>query len=396
MAIPAEAPEAPVAPQASGAPEVPLGEPITRTSTAAMSTNPQAAGFNTATVPCPGVRCITVTVTGDVLLHEPLWEQAAEDAGDSVGPEDAGAGAFDFRPLFAGQKPFVEPSDVAICHLETPVGRAAGPYEGYPNFSVPPLILAALVDTGYDACSTASNHSNDHGTEGIDRTLEALDAAGLAHAGTARTPEEANTPTLISSPAGTVGLISATYDLNGADTEEQWQAEMIDPARIIEQAAAARAAGAEVIVVALHAGVEYQHEPTGQQEELAGQLLADSNIDLVYGHHAHVVQPLESINGKWVLYGLGNTVAAHGISDLGNREGLLVRVQFSQGNDGRWTTTDVSWVPSLVDDSSPYRWCSLLADSACSDDDEVSLERITSVVNSRGAAEAGAHEFPGW
>src|SRR5690606_31305273 len=132
--------------------------------------------------PCPGVRCLTVVMTGDVLLHEPLWAQAEADGG-------AGA-AMNFAPLLAGQRPYVEPADLAICHLETPLAPTDGPYQGYPNFVVPPQILTGLVETGYDACTTASNHSNDDGTDGINRTLDTLDAAGLAHAGTARTPEE--------------------------------------------------------------------------------------------------------------------------------------------------------------------------------------------------------------
>lgn len=337
--------------------------------------------------PCPGVRCLTVVMTGDVLLHEPLWAQAEADGGPGA--------AMDFAPLLAGQRPYVEPADVAICHLETPLAPTDGPYQGYPNFVVPPQILGALVETGYDACTTASNHSNDDGTEGINRTLDTLDAAGLAHAGTARTPEEDAAPTLVTTRGGVVGIVSGTYDLNGNDPEQQWQVDLIDPSAILADAAAARAAGADVVVVALHAGLEYQSEPTGQQQELARTLLADPAVDLVYGHHAHVVQPLERIDGKWVVYGLGNTVAAHGIEDLGNREGLLVRVQFAQQDDGFWTTGDVAWVPSLVHNASPYRWCSLLADQVCStpDADRESLDRITTVVNSLGADTAGAHRL---
>ena len=148
-----------------------------------------------------------------------------------------------------------------------------------------------------------------------------------------------------------------------------------------------------IVLVALHAGTEYDHDPTQDQLDVAQQLLASPDVDFVYGHHAHVVQPLERIGDKWVAYGLGNTVAAHGISDLGNREGLLVRVQFSQADDGRWSTTDIGWVPSLVDDATPYRWCALAADSHCSNDDETSRQRIASYVDARGAGAAGAHQW---
>lgn len=380
--------DAPVPPDAAGSPTVvgPAQSPgADPSSTAPEPVLPTGAD---PPLPCPGIRCLTVVVTGDVLLHEPLWAQAEADGGPGA--------AMDFAPLLAGQRPYVEPADLAICHLETPLAPAEGPYQGYPNFVVPPQILTGLVETGYDACTTASNHSNDDGTEGINRTLDTLDAAGLAHDGTARSPEEAVTPTLIPTRGGTVGVVSATYDLNGADPEQAWQVDRIDPVAILAEAAAARAAGADVVVVALHAGLEYQAEPTAQQRELARTLLADPAVDLVYGHHAHVVQPLEHLDGKWAVYGLGNTVAAHGIEDLGNREGLLVRVQFAQQDDGSWSTGDVAWVPSLVHNAAPYRWCSLISGQVCStaEADAESLGRITGVVNSLGADAAGAYRLP--
>ena len=313
------------------APSSPVGAPATSTP---VAPDPE----------CPAVRCLRVAVSGDVLLHEPLWAQAARDS--------SGAG-MDFRPLLGAQAPYLADSDVALCHLETPVAAPGTEPAGYPEFAVPAEIAVALADVGYDACSTASNHTTDHGTAGLVATLDALDAAGLQHAGSARTAAEAATPTVIATPAGAVGLISATYGLNTGAPATDWQVEMIDVPEIIGSARDARAAGADVVVVSLHHGVEYQHTPTDDQRQVADELLASPDIDFVYGHHAHVVQPLQSVNGKWVAHGLGNAVAANGVVDLANREGLLVRVTFGQGVDGTWRTTDVAWVPSLVDNAVP-------------------------------------------
>lgn len=385
-------PPSPVAPLTSGSgsaePSGPSPAPSTAASPTGASPTPDVPTEAPAPPPpaatdCPELRCVSVVVTGDVLLHEPLWEQASRDGG--------GAGR-DFGPLLAGQAPYLAESDVAVCHLETPLAATGSDPEGYPDFAVPAEIATALADVGYDACSTASNHTLDQGTDGVAATLDALDAARLQHAGSARTEVEAAVPTIIDSPDGAVALISATYGLNtGSNPDPPWEVEIIDVATIIGQARAARAAGADLVIVAMHAGVEYQHEPTDDQRQTARALLESPEIDFVYGHHAHVVQPLESIGGKWVAYGLGNTVAAHGIVDLGNREGLLVRVTFGQRADGTWRTTDVGWVPSLVDDAVPYRWCALQPGSACSDDDATSRDRITAVVDAEGAAEAGAH-----
>jgi poly-gamma-glutamate synthesis protein (capsule biosynthesis protein) len=107
-------------------------------------------------------------------------------------------------------------------------------------------------------------------------------------------------------------------------------------------------------VVSCHWGTEYSAKPNEQQRDLAPQLLADDNIDLVIGHHAHVVQPMEQINGKWVAYGLGNLVAAHREPDSTKAEGLLVRFTFTRDGD-RWTTEQAEYAPLLMTDALPVR-----------------------------------------
>jgi len=333
---------------------------------------------------CPGVRCLSIAVTGDVLLHPPLVDQARLDAKD---------GGLDFAPMLAGQRPYIQSADLGICHLETPLAPAGGPFTGWPEFSVPPQVLPALVATGYDACSTASNHTLDEGTAGLNRTLDDLDAAGLAHDGSYRTAHDAATPTILATEHGRVGFISAAYGSNTGPADQPWQVNNLDTDAIIAKARAARASGADLVVVAIHAGTEYETEPNSDQQSVARTLLASKDIDLVYGHHAHVVQPLQEIDGKWVIYGLGNSIASHETPIEATREGLLVRVTFSQDDAGTWTTSDVAWVPSLQNADPPHRWCSLTAGSTCTspDVDAAALARTTAAANLYGADADGAH-----
>lgn len=342
-----------------------------------------APGEGVANPPCPGVRCLTLALSGDVLLHPELVAQARADGG----------GDLDFFPMLAGQRPYVAGADIGICHLETPLAPAGGPFSGYPSFSVPPQVLPALVRVGYDACSTASNHTLDRGTAGLDRTLDDLDAAGLLHDGSYRSAADARRPVVINTPNGRVGFISVAYDFNGLTPDEPWQANTIDTDAILAKAHAARAAGADLVVVAMHAGDEYDSTPNAQQRATATTLLASPDVDLVYGHHAHVVQPIEQIDGKWAIYGLGNTIAAQGTEVTGTRDGLLVRVRFSQAADGSWSTSDLAWVASYQDLTAPYRWCALTSDHRCGPEDAASLARTTAIVNARGADADGAHRL---
>ena len=117
--------------------------------------------------------------------------------------------------MLAPVAPLIEAADLAICHFETPVAPSGGPYSGYPSFAVQPEIIDALAGAGYDECSTASNHSLDDGLDGLVRTLDDLDAAGIGHAGTYRTQAESLQPQILDVSGIRVGHVAGTFSLNG-------------------------------------------------------------------------------------------------------------------------------------------------------------------------------------
>jgi len=325
----------------------------------------------------PPPTTFTVVASGDVLIHPALTEQALADGG----------GVRDYRPLLEGVKQVVSAADLAICHLEVPLAGPEGPFSGWPRFSSPPELADALAAVGYDACSTASNHTLDAGPDGVRSTLDALDAAGIAHAGSARSAEEAQTPRILDVNGAKVGYLSFTFGLNGL-TEPRgmpWLANELDQAEVLAAAQAAKQAGADVVIASLHWGNEFQSQPTAQQRTLATTLLADDAIDLIIGHHAHVVQPFEQINGEWVAYGLGNHVARHAEPRGTSEEGVIGRFHFAKGDDGRWRVNGVDYVPTLIELGPPIR----LVDLTAVELDErrtQAIQRTERVVLSRGAA----------
>jgi hypothetical protein len=344
-------------------------------------------------------RTFTLVATGDVLLHTALWDQARADAASSGHP-----GGHDFGPMLAGIRPVVRGADVAICHMETPIAPTGGPFSSYPSFSVPPEIAPALAATGYDACTTASNHTYDRGAEGVRRTLDALDAAGIRHAGSARTPEEAGAPTMLDVDGVRLALLSYTFGFNGipAPDGQAWRSNPIDERRILADAGIARRRGAEVVVVALHWGDEYNHEPNGQQQALAPRLIRSPDIDLLLGHHAHVVQPIEAVDGEWVVYGMGNLVSNQGSQGPDKLEGLLVRFTFTERSDGHWQATMAEFSAVLTDDRGPIRVVDVrraLADPATDPRLRPRLEtawhRTATIAGARGAPAHGLRPIPG-
>ncbi|GHF41850.1 CapA family protein [Streptomyces griseosporeus] len=337
-------------------------------------------------------RGFTLVASGDVLPHTSIIDRARFDAGGT---------GYDFKPMLAGIKPVVSRADLALCHMETVYG-ADGVYTGYPAFKSPPEIADALAATGYDGCSTASNHTLDDGADGIRHTLDALDGAGVRHAGSARTQAEANSVTLLRAGPAMVAHLAYTYGTNGYPLPpgQPWAVNLIDPARIVADARAARKAGADVVVVSVHWGTEWQDAPDRQQLDLARVLTASRSdgrpdIDLILGTHAHVPQAYEKVNGTWVVYGMGDQIAGEmfdhsGVEDPRGNQSSVARFTFAPPRrpGGRWEVTRAEFLPQLFDVDAG-RVVNLNRALAQGADVRGVRDRIREVVLSRGAAKDG-------
>ncbi|MFF4394442.1 CapA family protein [Streptomyces sp. NPDC001480] len=275
---------------------------------------------------------------------------------------DARGTGHDFRPMLAGSQGAVYTADLALCHLETVRGARPGT-GGRPAFESPPELAEALVATGYDSCSTASDHATDSGPAAIRRTLDAMDRAALRHTGTARTEAEAHTPTILRAGPAKVAQLAYTdaTDALRMPPGQPWAVDLIDENRVLADARAARQAGADVVVVSLHWGTEGQAAPDRRQLALAERLTAARtggrpDIDLVLGTGAHVPQAYEKVNGTWVAYGLGDQITGtppddRNVRNRGGNESTLGRFTFTPPTrpGGRWEVTRAEFVPQMYD-----------------------------------------------
>jgi poly-gamma-glutamate capsule biosynthesis protein CapA/YwtB (metallophosphatase superfamily) len=287
---------------------------------------------------------LTVAAAGDLLVHEALTEQAAADANGQV--------SHDFTEILAAITPVVQEADLAICHMEQPLAEPEGPFTGWPLFSAPPQLADSARAAGFDTCSTASNHSLDTDMEGLTRTLDNLDRVGLAHDGTARNEKEAETPNIVDVKGVPVAHLSYTAHFNGLPLPEgkPWAANQLDRDAILADARQARAAGAEIVIASLHWGTEYQPEADAEQLELAERLLAAPELDLIVGHHVHVVQPFEKIGDKWVAYGMGNLTARFPDGSPENTQDAVVPTfTFTEVQPGQWRVSAVEAVPTWME-----------------------------------------------
>ncbi|MFJ6935468.1 CapA family protein [Streptomyces sp. NPDC101132] len=290
-----------------------------------------SSGDDAANTAASGGRSFTVAAAGDILIHPELTTQAQKDAKAEGKPD------MSFDKIMAGVKPVISKADLAICHMEPVLGKPNGPWQSFPNFLVPPQITTTIKDMGYDTCSTASNHALDHGAGGVKSTLDALDKAGLKHTGSARNAQEAAKPNIIDVKGVKVAQLSFAGGFNGntIPADKPWLVNKTSLDAIANAEKAARAAGAEVVILSIHWGKEHQPAPNSLQLSLAKKIAKKTTINLVIGHHAHVVQPMEKIGNTWVAYGLGNQLARHEVPSGLSEEGVIGWFQFAE-KDGKW------------------------------------------------------------
>ena len=241
---------------------------------------------------------LEVAASGDLLIHSPVWQRARANAG--------GRG-YDFRPMFASLRPRLKAADIALCHVETPLMRGAP--SGYPRFRSPPGLARDIRATGWDACSTASNHSLDQGMPGLRSTRAALRRAGVGRTGTYGSARAKARPLIVSARGVKVAFLSYTEHTNGIPVPHPWAVNLARRDRIVREARRARRRGAQAVIVNLHWGDEYRHQPSAFQRRLARALLRSSAITAIVGQHAHVVQPIRLRRGRAIVFGEGNLLS---------------------------------------------------------------------------------------
>jgi poly-gamma-glutamate capsule biosynthesis protein CapA/YwtB (metallophosphatase superfamily) len=214
---------------------------------------------------------------------------------------------------FAGVTPLVGAADLAFVNLETPVLPEPGdPFSILRTltFRAEPDDLRHVAAAGFDVVSLANNHMGNFGTGGAATTRRLVDDAGMFGIGAGADAEHAFAPVLLEAAGMRVGFVALTawdnFDVMlGRDGAVAHVPATEVGTRGAELVRAAKAAGAELVVVSIHWGLEHEPEPTVLQRRQARQLVK-AGASLVLGHHPHIVQPIERIGESLVAYSLGN------------------------------------------------------------------------------------------
>ncbi len=221
------------------------------------------------------------------------------------------------------------------------------------------MSIYALKKAGFDVLTNANNHSLDRGFVGVEKTISELDKRGLLHTGTARTAEERNTPLILKKNNTKIGVLAYTYGTNGIPipSGKSFCVNLIDTLKIRADIQNSKKAGADVVMVFVHWGNEYQRQPSDSQKIVADFIHKNGGL-LVFGSHPHVLQPtnVKSSDFKqgFTIFSMGNFVSSQRkqYTDCG----IIVNMKLIKNlTTGEVKIGPTSFVPTYVSTHSGFR-----------------------------------------
>lgn len=298
---------------------------------------PVAVEGGAATVvipPAPAPGTVDLWLGGDVMfarrLEDPNFDGVLGDG--LIVPGDGGAGA---AATFAYLGPLLADADLAMINLETAVTDRGMIHPRKPyTLRSSPDVLTAILEAGVDLVGMANNHVFDYTDEGIGRMLELVDEAGLARVGAGRDFDEAATPYLYEANGVRIAIVAATSitgrKVDGSGAEDGLEPEDMPPYYTADppeetggvpkpgalrldtkslDTALGRAAAAnpDLTVLVVHGGTQYSAEESPWVRQLARHAI-DLGVDLVVGHHPHVLQGIEVYRGVPIVFSVGNLI----------------------------------------------------------------------------------------
>lgn len=249
---------------------------------------------------------------GDLLYHDLLYLSAKQ-----------ADGSYDFSENFTYVKPWIEQADLAIADFEGTISPDY-PLAGYPLFNAPAQVVSAIKDAGYDMVDLAHNHILDSHLSGLISTSKSFTDAGIGTVGVYPQGNRASSPLQIRDVNGIkVAILAYAYGFNGMEgnlTQEEYDGYLSDFNRDKMQAEIEQAEKeADITIVMPQTGVEYQLEPTSEQQTLYRQMV-EWGADLVFGGHPHVAEPTEILEKdgqrKLIVYSMGNFISNQRIETM--------------------------------------------------------------------------------
>ena len=260
---------------------------------------------------------VSLIAVGDNLIHSSLYKDANRHANYN---------GYDFKPMLTYIKEIVTNYDIGYFNQETILGGTELGLSDYPTFNSPYEVGDAMIDAGFNLVSLATNHTVDRGKKAVENSCAYWKLqSNVLTAGSYCSDEERNEIRIAEKNNITYTMLNYTYGTNGMPVANDYlvnvwptNLDINDPSRdtkyqnykeqVKEDIERVRDK-VDVLIVAMHWGVEYTHNPTEYEKDMANYL-ASLGVDVIIGTHPHVIQPVTWIDDTLVIYSLGNFISA--------------------------------------------------------------------------------------
>jgi hypothetical protein len=286
----------------------------------------------------------TLFAGGDILLDRGVYKTIVVEGKGRDFPFDGGTADITSRyccSAFGWELPraertgqagafreLIEGADLAIANFENPAPDRFRWHTRGTIFAADPALIGGLAETGIDYVSLANNHIRDAGGAGLLQTIANIRKEGIAVSGAGRNLAAARKPALLDAGGQTVAVLA--YDAIAGyyhATADKIGSAPLTASFVRADIKAARAAGADLVIVFPHWGTEYKSKPFAAQQDLA-RMIIDAGADMVIGNHAHWAAAMEVYEGKPIWYALGNFIFDQTWSEP-TMEGITLELTFS-------------------------------------------------------------------
>ena len=277
---------------------------------------------------------LSLVMVGDALIHDDIYIDGKINNG------------YDFKPMLSLIKEEVSNYDLAYYNQETILGGTEIGLSSYPAFNSPYEIGDAFIDAGFNLVSLATNHTLDRGEKAVINSRNYWNNhPDVLAVGSYTSQDERNEQKIQTKNNISYTMLNYTYGTNGIKVPTGkdylvniWPVTGNNPTtdtsyqnykEIVKNDITAIRDKVDLLIVAMHWGVEYQLSPNAYQKDMA-QYLASLGVDIIIGTHPHVIQPIEWIGNTLVIYSLGNFISAHEVINMDNRVGLMSSIDITK------------------------------------------------------------------
>lgn len=266
------------------------------------------------------IKKLSLIMVGDALFHSSVYNNGKQ-----------ADGTYDYKKMIQRIKPIVASYDLAFYNQESILGGKEIGLSTYPRFNSPQEVGDAFLDAGFNLVSLANNHALDRGEEALKNSLSYWNGKDAYTAGSYDSFEARDNIKIMEKNGIKYALLAYTTVTNGLTREagKEYYLNVYNEEQVKADIEKIRDK-VDLLMVSMHFGTEYTLKQTPEQEQIAN-FLANNGVDIVIGHHPHVIEPITYINNTLVIYSLGNFIS--GQRTIDQLTGLMVGVDVTKKND---------------------------------------------------------------